>query len=192
MTTALARVYASSGRTTDGVMRRSAPSPMRAALAPRPASEIPRTLRGIVIPVRMSPSASAIARAVAEVVRAHERPAREAVSPHGSDDVPLAARQLEIEVNAGIRRLFDEEAQRVVERRRLGQPSLRASARRRARRWDEPRTSNSTRSTPDLHRSPKRAQRVLRGQRRRAPVPDAQRPPFASLDGDHGVGLVGR
>ena len=191
MTTALARVYASSGRTTDGVMRRSAPSPMRAALAPRPASEIPRTLRGIVIPVRMSPSASAIARAVAEVVRAHERPAREAVSPHGSDDVPLAARQLEIEVNAGIRRLFDEEAQRVVERRRLGNHLF-------VRVRDDELAAGTSEDVEldevdtDLHRSPKRAQRVLRGQRRRAPVPDAQRPPFASLDGDHGVGLVGR
>ena len=191
MTTALARVYASSGRTTDGAMRRSAPSPMRAALAPRPASETPRTLRGIVIPVRMSPSASAIARAVAEVVRAHERPAREAVSPHGSDDVPLAARQLEIEVNARIGRLFDEEAQRVVERRRLGNHLFVRV------RNDELAAGTSEdveldEVDTDLHRSPKRAQRVLRGQRRRAPVPDAQRPPFASLDGDHGVGLVGR
>ena len=191
MTTAPARVYASSGRTTDGVMRRSAPSPTRAALAPRPASEIPRTLRGIVIPVRMSPSASAIARAVAEVVRAHERPAREAVSPHGSDDVPLAARQLEIEVNARIGRLFDEEAQRVVERRRLGNHLF-------VRVRDDELAAGTGEDVEldevdtDLHRSPKRAQRVLRGQRRRAPVPDAQRPPFASLDGDHGVGLVGR
>ena len=45
-------------------------------------------------------------------------------------------------------RLFDEEAQRLVERRRLGRPSRRASARRRARRSGRARTSNSTRSTP--------------------------------------------
>ena len=191
MTTAPARVYASSGRTTDGVMRRSAPSPTRAALVPRPASEIPRTLRGIVIPVRMSPSALGDRAGSREVVRAHERPACEAVPAHGSDDVPLAARQLEIEVNARIGRLFHEEAQRVVERRRLGHHLF-------VRVRDDELAAGTGEDVEldevdtDLHRSPKRAQRVLRGQRRRAPVPDAQRPPFASLDGDHGVGLVGR
>ena len=57
MTTALARVYASSGRTTDGVTRRSAPQPDASRPARRdPRRRCRRTLRGIVIPVRMSPS----------------------------------------------------------------------------------------------------------------------------------------
>ena len=118
-----------------------------------PSSEIPRTLRGIVIPVRMSLSGFGDRASGREVVRAHERPAREAVPPHGSDDVPLAARQLEIEVNARIGRLVDEEAQRVVERRRLGHRSLRTSARRRARRRDG------------------RGRRTRRGRRRPPPQP---------------------
>ena len=110
---------------------------------------------------------------------------------HGGDDVPLALRQLEVEVNARSRRLLDEEAQRVVESRRLGDYLLgRVRDDELAARTGQDVELDEVDSR--LHGGAKRAQRVLGGKCRRAPVPDSQRPTLASLDGDHGVGLVGR
>ena len=60
MTTALARLTSSSGRTSGGVVRRSARRPERAIGAPRPSSEIPSARRGIVIPTRGPPSSASL------------------------------------------------------------------------------------------------------------------------------------
>jgi hypothetical protein len=113
------------------------------------------------------------------------------MEPKRSDDVVLASGQLEIEMDAELGLLLDEEAKRVVEGRGV-RPDVSEPVR------DEERAVAAC-DHVELHevdtygdRRAERRQRVLASEGGRAAVPDAKRPADAAFERDHGDGLVGR
>ena len=106
-------------------------------------------------------------------------------------DLVLALRQLEVEVRADPGRLVHEEAQRLVEGRRV-RPDVLARVRDDERAGVLRITSNSTTSTPASTAARNDAS-VFSGASARGPaVADTERTAVSPIERDHGLGLVGR
>jgi hypothetical protein len=125
-----------------------------------------------------------------DVVRADEASRDEPVPTQSLDHLALAPGQLEVEVGTDLGRLFHEEAQGVVEARRVRPDVLRVV------RHHEPASVPDhvelDEIHPSLNRSAEGGQRILGGEHGGSAMADAQRATRALFDRDHGDGLVGR
>ena len=147
--------------------------------------------------------------------RADEAPLEKLEALYRRCDPRNRARGLEIDVDADVLRLFREEGERVVERRKLGADLVEIFERQRSHGStsravthfveffgmgdDEVAAGELEHVELDeiharLNRSPERSQRVLRRDCSRTPVTDPEGPSVASVERDHGVGCgrVGR